>query len=119
MTILLTALIGLLGGLASGLFGVGGGTIFVPLLVMLRDWNAHLAIGTSLAVIVPTAIAGIMKYQSAGMIDWKTVLILSCFTILGAWFGAQLSLKLDALLLKRLFAIFLVGVALKLFFSNT
>ena len=118
MNFILIVFIGLLGGLASGLFGVGGGAIFVPLLVFLVHLDIHLAIGTSIAVIVPTAIMGIYKHGSAGMIDWKTVAILSVFAIIGAFFGAQLSLKLDVVTLRRLFAVFLLFLSLKLFFPN-
>lgn len=118
MSLLLTALIGLLGGIASGLFGVGGGAVFVPLLVFLVKFDIHLAVGTSIAVIVPTAIMGIYKHGSAGMIDWKTVVLLSFFAVIGAFIGAQLSLKLDVLTLRKLFAAFLLFLSLKLFFPN-
>jgi len=56
MTYLFVALIGLLGGFVSGLVGVGGGTVFVPLLILLLKFNPHLAIGTSLAIIIPTTV---------------------------------------------------------------
>jgi len=112
------ALIGILGGLVSGLFGVGGGVLFVPLLIILRHFNPHLAIGTSLAVIVPTALIAAYRHSLAEMIDWKTALLLALFAILGAWLGSEISLKLDTVLLRRLYAVFLSVLALKLFFQN-
>ena len=111
------ALIGALGGLASGLFGVGGGLIFVPLLVILLGFDIHVAIGTSLAVIIPTALAGLLRHGLAGKVDWTTAAIIAVFAILGAWLGAGLSLKINEVLLRRLFAFLIVIIALKLFFK--
>jgi len=62
MSFILLAVIGILGGVASGLLGVGGGAIFVPLLVLMRHFDMHLAIGTSIAVVVPTAVIGIWRH---------------------------------------------------------
>ena len=118
MVLILTVITGFLGGVVSGLFGVGGGVIFVPFLILLRNFNPHLAVGTSLAVIVPTALVGTLKYSKAGMIDWQTVPWLLVLALLGAWLGALISLQLSTLLLKRLFGIFLLLLAAKMFFSN-
>jgi uncharacterized protein len=118
MTYLLLALIGFLGGISSGLFGVGGGLVFVPLLMLLRAFDPHVAIGTSLAIVVPTAIAALLKHSSAGMVDWKVVPVIVVFAFAGAWLGASLSLQIDSQLLKRIYAVFLVAVALKIFFTK-
>ncbi len=115
---ILTAVIGLAGGLVSGLFGVGGGVIFVPFLILLKNFNPHVAVGTSLAVIVPTALVSAIQYSKAGMIDWPTVPWLLALALLGAWIGASISLQLSPILLKRLFGIFLLFLAAKMFFSN-
>ena len=111
-------LIGLLGGVASGLFGVGGGVIFVPLLIIFFNFNPHLAIGTSLVVIIPTALAGAFRHFAAKSVDFQTAAILILFAVLGAWFGAGISLKLDAVMLRKLYALFLLGVAARLFFKS-
>lgn len=118
MSYFIIALIGVLGGIVSGLFGVGGGILFVPLLILLKNFNPHLAIGTSLAVIVPTALVAAFRHSLAGMIDWKTVLILALFAIGGAWLGSELSLKLETGVLRRLYAFFLLALAFKLFFQK-
>lgn len=118
MSYFLVALIGLAGGIASGLFGVGGGVIFVPFLILVKQMDPHVAIGTSIAVIVPTALIAAWKHSMAGVIDWKIVFFLIGFSMLGAWVGAVLSLKWDVLLLRRLFALLMVFVAVKLFFQN-
>jgi len=110
-------LIGLLGGIASGLFGVGGGVIFVPLLIIFFNFNPHLAIGTSLAAIIPTALAGAFRHFAAKSIDFQTAAVLILFAVLGAWFGAGLSLRLDIVLLRKAYALFLLVVAARLFFK--
>lgn len=114
----LVGLIGLAGGLMSGLFGVGGGVIFVPLLILLLGWNVHLAIGTSLAVIVPTAVVGALRHGASGEVDLKTAFILALLAMVGAWMGAGLSLQLDTVILRKLFSVFLVVLAFRLFFQS-
>ena len=110
--------IGLLGGISSGLFGVGGGVIFVPLMMILLSFNTHVAIGTSIAAIVPTALVASIRYIRAGMVSWQAVAALVLFSMIGAWFGAELSLKLDAHALRKLYALFLFLVSIKIFFQK-
>lgn len=109
-------LIGLAGGLVSGLFGVGGGVLFVPLLILLLNMNTHVAVGTSLAAIVPTALVGGFRHLRVGQVDLKTALFLALFAMAGAWLGAGISLGLDIVALRKLFALFLVVLAARLFF---
>ncbi len=111
-----TAFIGVLGGFLGGLFGVGGGTIFVPLLMLLKGFDVHRAIGTSLLIIIFTALSGALFHGKAGMVDWKAAVVLGVFSILGVWLGTKLSLKLEAVMLQRIFAVFLVLIAVKIFF---
>lgn len=118
MNFLWIALTGFLGGLAGGLFGVGGGLIFVPLLILFGRFDPHLAIGTSMMVIVPTAAVAAWKHSQHGMIHWPTVAMILVFCILGAWLGATLSIKMNALVLRKVFAVFLMLVAARLFFQN-
>ena len=87
---ILIGLIGIAGGFASSLFGVGGGALFVPLLILLVSFNPHTAIGTSLAVIIPTAFIGAIAHVKAGMFDWKTAAILAAFAGIGTATAAVL-----------------------------
>jgi hypothetical protein len=112
-------LIGFAGGLMSGIFGVGGGILFVPLLILLFNVNTHLAIGTSLAAIVLTALAGALRHYAAGWIDHRIALFLALFAMVGAWIGSDLSIRLDVVLLRKLFAAVLLFVALRLFFFKS
>lgn len=118
MTYFLLALIGLIGGMLSGLFGVGGGVIFVPFLILLKAYDPHVAIGTSLVIVIPTVLIGVWRHQQAGMVDWKVLPFILIFAMAGAWIGAHLSLQLESGLLRKLFAGFLVLIALKLFFTK-
>lgn len=118
MSYVLLAVIGLLGGIASGLFGVGGGLVFVPLLMLVRAFDPHLAIGTSLAIVVPTALVAMLTHARSGMVDWKVVPIIVLFAFAGAWIGATLSLQMDSQALKRIYAVFLILIALKIFFTK-
>ncbi len=113
---LVLALMGLIGGFTGGLLGLGGGAIFIPLLMMIKGFDSHQAIGTSLLVIVFTAIFGAFFHHQAGMVNTRVGIILGIFSILGVWLGTKLSLKMDALVLQRIFAVFLALIAVKLFF---
>lgn len=117
-TLLILALIGVFGGLASGLFGVGGGLVFVPLLVMLKKMGLHQAIGTSIVAVVPTAFMASLRHAGSGNVDWKTAFWISLFALAGAWLGAGFSLQMDAAALRRFYAVFLLFVAVKLFFQK-
>lgn len=118
MFIAYAAITGLLGGLAAGLFGVGGGLVFVPLMILFMGIHPHLAIGTSLAIVIPTAMVGMLKYWKAGMVDWKLVAAIAVFSVVGSWIGASLSLKLSPALIKKIYALFLAVLALKLFLAK-
>ena len=112
------ALIGIAGGFASGLFGVGGGVLFVPLLILFLNLNTHSAIGTSLAAIIPTALVGSFRHLLDRQVDLKIAFLLAVFASLGAWLGAGISLQLDALVLRRVFALLLIFIAFRLAFTQ-
>lgn len=113
-----TALIGLMGGFAGGLLGVGGGTIYLPLMVMLKGMDVHRAVGTSLFVIVFTGAFGAFFHHKAGMVDVKMALLMGIFSIAGVWVGTKISVGTDPALLRKIFSVFLVVMAIKLFFTK-
>lgn len=109
--------IGLVSGVASGLFGVGGGIVMVPAMVLLlsppiRDIKQ--AVGTSLVVIIPTALMGAWKHFTQGNVHWQTALALAPMAILGGYTGAWLTTQISAANLKRAFGGFLILVGLRL-----
>ena len=107
--------VGLLAGLMSGLFGVGGGTVIVPLLVLLLRFDQRLAAGTSLAAIVPTASVGVISYALHGSVDWIAALILAAAAVVGAQLGTWWLARLSVTLLRWGFVGFLVVVIVTLF----
>ncbi|MBM3823290.1 MAG: sulfite exporter TauE/SafE family protein [Verrucomicrobia bacterium] len=111
-------LIGGIGGLASGLFGVGGGIIMVPAMVYFMNLPIKSAIGTSLAVIIPTTIVGSFKHFQMGNIQPSAVLAIAPAAVLGGYLGAWLSSQLSDANLKRAFGGFIVLVGLRLLFSK-
>jgi uncharacterized membrane protein YfcA len=113
----LLLLIGFALGLITGLVGIGGGFLIVPALVLMAGVPIKHAIGTSLALITINSIVGFAKYHlvlaDLGLaIDWKTVGVFALLGMLGSMAGGALSAKLDQRVLKRVFALFLVLMAL-------
>lgn len=108
--------IGLTAGLLSGLFGVGGGTVIVPLLVLILGFDQRLAAGTSLAAIVPTASVGVITYAVDGHVAWLPALILAAGAVVGAQIGTWLLPKLSQTALRWAFVTFLLAVIVSLYF---
>jgi uncharacterized protein len=103
--------IGLGGGLLSGLLGVGGGIVMVPLLVLWAHYSQRNAHAMSLGAIIPISIAGIATYGIAGEVRYWPALALAVGSIAGARIGAGMLARIDERLLKIVFGTFLVGVA--------
>ena len=111
------ALTGLGGGFFSGLTGVGGGAIMVPLMTGVLRMRQHAAHGASLVVIIFVAAASAVVYQLQEGIDWPLVAALLPTSLMGAYLGARLVQRLPAHRLRQVFGafIFLVGLRLLLF----
>lgn len=107
--------VGLLAGLLSGLFGVGGGTVIVPLLVLILRFDQRLASGTSLAAIVPTAAVGVISYALSGSVAWLAGIILAVGAVFGAQLGTWLLARVPITVLRWSFVAFLVVVIVTLF----
>jgi len=105
------AAIGLGGGLLSGLLGVGGGIVMVPLLVLWAAYSQRDAHAMSLGAIIPISIAGIATYGAAGEVRYGTAIALAAGSIVGARIGAGWLARIDERLLKVVFGTFLVAVA--------
>jgi len=115
-SLLIVTVQGLLLGLLTGLVGVGGGFLIVPVLVLLRRLPMPAAIGTSLSIIFINSLAGFLKYLSLthseiDAINWHVVLIFISVGIVGSFVGNMLSTRIYQDTLKRLFAVFLVVMA--------
>lgn len=114
MEYLIAGLIGILSGIASGLFGVGGGIVMVPAMVFFLKMDIKIAVGTSLAVIIPTALTGTLKHLSLGNVDWRVALSLVPTAMCGSYLGAWLTKDISSGNLKRAFGGFLILVGAKL-----
>jgi uncharacterized membrane protein YfcA len=109
--IALVVFAGLVTGVFSAIFGVGGGAIVVPFMVLALGAAQHLAEGTSLVVIVPTALVGAWAHGRRGYVNVRAALLLVLGGVLGAVAGALLANQLDGDLLRRIYAVFLLWVA--------
>ncbi len=115
MQMVLGGLIGLVGGVLSGLFGIGGGLVIVPALILLAGMTPKQAAGTSLtALLLPVGILGAMEYWRAGHVDVRLAVLVAIGLLLGAFVGARLAIDLPNELLQRAFGVFLVIVGLRL-----
>jgi uncharacterized membrane protein YfcA len=104
--------IGVLGGLLSGLLGVGGGIVMVPLLVLWGRYGQRDAHAASLGAIIPISIAGIATYGIAGEVRLGPAAALAAGSIFGAQLGAGILARIDERVLKGVFGAFLLGVAI-------
>src|SRR5579884_978790 len=108
------AIIGILTGLLSGLLGIGGAAILVPGMVEVLGMSQHRATGTSLFVIIPTALVSAVPYALSGQMDVVLVALFSATAVVGAMLGARATARVSALSLRRMFGIFLLFVAVRL-----
>ena len=112
-------LLGLLAGYLSGLVGIGGGIVMVPVLVLLFGFTQHRAQGTTLALLIfPVGILGVLNYYKTGNVDIKTTLLLCVGFVLGSYLGSKTAITLSQDMLRKIFAVLLVAVAAKMFFQK-
>ncbi|MEY3059850.1 MAG: hypothetical protein RL000_1202 [Bacteroidota bacterium] len=112
-------LIGLAAGFMGGLVGIGGGVIIVPALVMILGMSQHQAQGTSLMMILfPVGILGVLNYYKQGYVDFKYAGLLALGFFIGSYLGSKYSLSLPQLTVKRIFAIVMMLLALKILFID-
>lgn len=105
-------------GLLTGILGVGGGFLIVPVLVMLVGMPMHQAVGTSLVVITMNSLAGFLGHLHGVSLDLHLLLVFIMAGIFGTFAGARLGQRLDAGLLRKTFALFVIGLALFLLYDN-
>ncbi len=125
MELIIFLIIGALAGFAAGLFGVGGGTIIVPLLFIVftqmgysPDNIMHLALGTSLATIIVTSISSLMAHNKKGAVMWPVFKNLVPGLAIGCFFGAGIAGQISGLYLQIIVGVFLLWVAYNMFFGG-
>lgn len=106
-------LVGVIGGFQSGLFGVGGGIVMVPLLLWLTDLDQRRASATSLVAIVPASLAGTATYLARDAVDWRAGLLIAIGGIAGAQVGTKLLAHLPITWLRWMFIVAMLGVGVR------
>lgn len=116
---LIAALIGTAAGLLSGLLGLGGAIIIIPALIMLLGFSQQMAQGTALMMMVlPIGALAAFQYYQKGYVDIKVALVMAVFFFFSGYFGAKFATQIPQELLKKLFAVMLIVIAVKMLFFD-
>jgi uncharacterized membrane protein YfcA len=119
MQIVAGILVGIAVGIFSGLVGIGGGVVLVPILVYGFAMSQQQAQGTTLALLLPpTGLLAFWQYYKAGHADLKLGLLLALGIFFGGYFGGAWAQHISTVALRKLFAVVLVGIAVKMFFEK-
>ena len=109
------SVIGILGGVAAGLFGIGGGIVIVPALIYWAGFSQHTATGTSLAVLLPPiGLAAALEYYRHGNVDVQAAIILAAGMFVGSWVGAYFANQMKGPQLRLMFGVFIVALGIYL-----
>lgn len=113
--VLILLVVGLLAGFLSGLIGIGGGIVIVPVLVYLLNFNQKTAQGTTLFMFLfPIGILGVHNYYKAGHLDYKTALIMAVTFVIGSYFGSKMVIAIDTKIVKQMFGAFIILIGIKM-----
>lgn len=117
--IIILIIIGILAGAMSGVLGIGGGIIVIPALVMILGYSQQAAQGTSLGLLLPPiGILAVINYYNKGFVNLKAVAIMAVAFLIGSYFASKFALSLPESIIKKIFGVFLVFYAFKLFFGK-
>lgn len=109
--------VGLAAGFLSGLVGIGGGIIIVPVLVYFLGFSQHQAQGTTLFMfLLPIGIFGVLNYHKQGYVDYKTALIICSTFIFGSYFGSKFAISIDQKTIKQIFGVIIILLGCKMLF---
>ena len=118
-TIIVLVVIGLIAGFLSGLIGIGGGVIIVPALVLFLGFSQKEAQGTSLGILLlPVGILAVIQYYKQGYLNVNYVLIVATAFVAGGFLGSKLALGLSDEKMKKIFAIIMMLIAIKMLFFD-
>lgn len=112
---ILLALIGLAAGIFGGMIGLGGGVIMIPAMIYFLSMNQLSAQGTSLAIMLPpVGMFAVMNYYKAGQINLKYAIIIAIAFTIGGYFGSGIALHIPVSIVKKIFAISLIMIAIQM-----
>ena len=118
-SIILYLILGILAGILSGLIGIGGGVIIVPMLIFLFGFTQHQAQGTTLAMLVPPiGILAAWTYYKQGFVDLRVAALLAAGFFIGSLFGAKFATGLSSVVLEKVFGAALLLISLKMIFAR-
>jgi len=118
-TFIILIIIGLLAGILSGLVGVGGGILMIPLLIIFLGLTQHQAQGTALfAMLPPIGILAAINYYNEGFVKWEYAIVIAFTFVVGGYLGSKLSLSLPPQTVRRVFGVIMLLGAIKLISSK-
>jgi uncharacterized membrane protein YfcA len=107
-------------GVLSGMFGIGGGLVIVPALIVVFGLDPKTAVGTSLfALLLPTGLLGVLEYWRRGEMRFLPGMLIALGLFCGAYLGARLTGAMSASTMKRVYAVFLILVAIYFFWTSS
>lgn len=112
--------IGLIAGVLGGLLGIGGAVIIIPALVLFLGYSQYEAQGTTLAMLLlPVSALAAFQYYRGGYVDVRAALIMGVMFLVGGYLGAKLATQMPVDLLKKIFAVVLIVIAVKMLFDKS
>ena len=119
LTFSILIIIGILAGILSGVVGIGGGLIIIPLLIFFLGLSQHEAQGTSLAIMLPPiGILAVMNYYKSGFVKWEYAIIIATAFVIGGYFGSKYVVILKPEIMRRVFGIVMLIAGVKILFSK-
>lgn len=115
MTVL-PVILGFFAGILTGIMGIGGGVVLVPMMVLLLGVQQHLAQGISMLVIIPTVLVAIFKLRNSRLFQFRMALLLAAGSMLGSLVSSNLVQQIDGAVLKRIFGILVIYSSYKMIF---
>jgi len=117
LTIFGLLILGLVAGSFSGLIGIGGGVIIVPALILLFGFSQQIAQGTTLALLVPPiGLLAVIDYYKKGFVNMPAAILIALGFIVGGFLGAKIAVSLPEQTLRRIFAVVIVIIGIRMFF---
>ena len=115
---ILPVLLGFFAGILTGIMGIGGGVVLVPMMVLILGVQQHLAQGISMMVIIPTVLVAIFKLHKSRLFEYRTAIFLSAGSMIGSLLSSNWVQQVDGALLKRIFGILVIYSSIKMIFPT-
>ena len=114
LSFLFIVVLGFGAGILTGIMGVGGGVVMVPMMVLLLGVSQHLAQGISMLVIIPTVMVAILKLRNSDLFEFRTALLLAAGSIAGSLLSSNMVQLIDGVILKRIFGVLVVYSSIRM-----